>query len=229
MFGKQIRNQVAQIRWLDFVNGSGQTVPAFAAIQVTGADKSGLLTCAQPVANGCDVLINGPLPVSSGGRGVCTWDTPNWVLYDPNTGTPAQGQAWGAMAGSWLLGKGFAGFICYGGSGTGCQGTGAGSAAGPGCRMFAERNNGVTGVCPVFGMVGGRSVVVGINVQYAGGQCILNPVGCCNSNSPPPVPPPGGGSLCTCSLCTGSVPSSWQIGNVSLTATGPPGVSIGTC
>jgi hypothetical protein len=104
-----------QIRWLACLNNSGQTIPAFAAVRVTDADSTGVLQGIQPTANGQDVYLNGPIPIKAGSVGRVTRDWPWYALYDSGTGTPANGDTWGATANSWKLAKNNAGFTVDGG------------------------------------------------------------------------------------------------------------------
>ncbi len=99
-----------QIRWLSVYNTSGEQIPAFGLIRVTGADSVGVLQAAKPNADGQQVMVNGPVPIPVAAYGSATNDFPNYALYDTGDGTPAVGDTWGAGSGSWKLRKNKAGF-----------------------------------------------------------------------------------------------------------------------
>lgn len=114
-------------RQVQFRNTSGEVIPAYGVMRVTGAEvKAGLriLTVAKPSATFQRLyLVNGPTRVGSGGdaRGVGTWlEEDGYVLYE--SGTPAYGESWGPKAGQWSLAKWRYGFTVVGG----LAGTGAG-------------------------------------------------------------------------------------------------------
>lgn len=104
------------LRWLPFRNDSGETVPAYGVVRVTGAtERHGqlLLTAAQPdSALRRQYALNGPLPVAAGDYGSCTCDSPWFALR--GAGSPEPGQAWGPQPTSWSLVAGRPGFAVLG-------------------------------------------------------------------------------------------------------------------
>ncbi len=104
------RDAVSQIRWLSCKNANVGTIPAFGLVRVTGANGDRVLTVDKPNADSQAVLVNGPADIPAGGNGICTRDSPADVLYDTGDGTPANGDTWGAAAGSWKLRSGKTGF-----------------------------------------------------------------------------------------------------------------------
>lgn len=113
---------------VQFRNASGESIPAYAVMRVTGAEiRAGLpiITVAKPsTAFQRLYLVNGPNRVGSAStaRGVGTWldDEPGFVLYE--SGTPAYGESWGPKNGQWSLAKWRYGFTIIGG----LAGSGAG-------------------------------------------------------------------------------------------------------
>lgn len=104
---------------VEFVNASGEEIPAHAVMRVTGAElKAGLpiITVAKPNTTFQRLyLVNGPLRVGSEStaRGIGTWlSDANFVLYD--SGTPAVGESWGPKNGQWSLAKWRYGFTIAG-------------------------------------------------------------------------------------------------------------------
>lgn len=113
-------------KWVQFRNTSGEEIPAYGVMRVTGAElKAGLpiITVAKPSTTFQRLyLVNGPQRVGSGStaRGIGTWldDEPGYVLYE--SGTPAYGESWGPKASQWSLAKWRYGFTVVGGlAGTG--------------------------------------------------------------------------------------------------------------
>lgn len=99
-----------------FVNVSGETIPAFAIVEIGGwvDDQGGVsvFKAVKPTKDGKMYLANGPLAVPAGRKGWAA-SRPHglWVLYG-GTATPALNQEYGPKAGEWSLwadGKG--GFI----------------------------------------------------------------------------------------------------------------------
>jgi len=111
---------LARIRWIPFANGAGEEIPGFALLRVTSTDSDGLITVGKPNEDSAQLLlVNGPTPVASGGRGDCTFDFPIHMLYDTGDGTPAVGEEWGSANGSWKLNSGKGGFLILGGATSG--------------------------------------------------------------------------------------------------------------
>jgi hypothetical protein len=105
----------AQMRWRECRNDSGEEVPAFAVLRVTGSTtvrQQLVLTVSKPNAYGSQGLhaVNGPQAIASGKSGVCTFSSPAPVLYDTGDGTPAVGERWGPRDSSWKLRKNTGGF-----------------------------------------------------------------------------------------------------------------------
>lgn len=120
--------QVAQPdrpKLVQFRNTSGEEIPAYGCMRVTGAElKAGLplITVAKPDTTFHRLyLVNGPLRVGSdsNARGVGTWlEEAGYVLYE--SGTPAVDESWGPKASQWSLAKWRYGFTIVGGlAGTG--------------------------------------------------------------------------------------------------------------
>jgi hypothetical protein len=110
-------SRLQQNAWSPFQNVSGESIPAFAVMRVTGtAVINGMpaITCAKPNATSYNFyVINGPHDVQNGAYGQCTYGPSVVVRY--NTGTsPTLDAEWGAVNGSWLLGSGGTGFRVVG-------------------------------------------------------------------------------------------------------------------
>ena len=109
----QVRSQHATARWMDFNNVSGEEIPAFAVMKITGLDSesNGRLTADQYDQFGAvyATAINGEHAVADTKNGKCTFSFPVWVMYDTGD-TPALGESWGPVSGEWdarLRGIGF--------------------------------------------------------------------------------------------------------------------------
>jgi hypothetical protein len=107
---------------IPFRNDSGETIPAYAAMRVTGvvtAASVPVITVAKPSSTFQGLyLVNGPLPVASSGEipSFGTWaDQAGFVLYD-DANTPAMGEEWGPYDGSWEIKKYRYGFTILGGA-----------------------------------------------------------------------------------------------------------------
>lgn len=111
MFGDE-RAPGKQQRGIEFSNASGQTVPSFGVIQITGSTVVGvgreILTATRPDGTaGAVYAINGSVPVTSGQKGRCTFDFPAKAAYNTGDGTPAIGQFWGPKSGQFTLAQGY--------------------------------------------------------------------------------------------------------------------------
>ncbi len=108
------------IRWLPVKNVSGETAPAFAALQPTGAfTNDGALEVTKSTRDDNNqVLLNGPTEIPDEGAGMATNEYPALAYYDTGDGTPANGEKWGAVAGEWKIQKGYEGFLIIGGADT---------------------------------------------------------------------------------------------------------------
>jgi hypothetical protein len=105
---------------IGFRNDSGETIPAFAVMEITGTvtvDSAVLFTVEkQGTELNRFMLVNGPDTVSTSqiyGTGSFV-DLPDRVLYDSADGTPAAGQVWGPYPGSWALRRHMYGFRILG-------------------------------------------------------------------------------------------------------------------
>lgn len=107
-------------RWLELRNDSGEEIPAFAIVRLTGThiDHAGrvMLTGAKPNVYGSQYrhAVNGRLAIPDGKSGLCTLDFPAMALYDTADGTPVVGQRWGPRSGTWKLKKNTGGFVVAG-------------------------------------------------------------------------------------------------------------------
>lgn len=107
---------ISAIRWLPCRNNSGEVVPAFGVVRITGADTKGIITVAKPnIASDVNTLVNGPVPIGNGNIGLCTAESPADVLYETADGTPALGEAWGSGSGTFKLRKNNTGYMIVGG------------------------------------------------------------------------------------------------------------------
>lgn len=109
--------------WEEFVNNSGSTIPARGIVRVkdvvTLEPGRIQLKVDQPNTYGDigNCFIIGPVPVISGKYGSCTRTAESGVvtaLYDEATGTPAYGQQWGPISGSFKLSAKGQGWLCLG-------------------------------------------------------------------------------------------------------------------
>lgn len=105
--------------WKLFRNNSGETIPPFSVMRITGAESlaTGLrMIVAKPNdAFKTHYLINGPYAVLDGddGRGTTLAQADN-VAYNSSSGTPAVDEEWGAKEDQWTLQKNRPGFIIIG-------------------------------------------------------------------------------------------------------------------
>lgn len=109
---------------IKFRNDSGEEVPAYAVMRITGANSDGYLTIGKPNTTFSRVyLVNTDRTVSVDGYGYGTFLTSEHfnqldskVLYE--SGTPAYGESWGPANGQWSLKKWRYGFTILGGNDT---------------------------------------------------------------------------------------------------------------
>lgn len=93
-------------RGLPFRNDSGETIPAYAVVQLSGViyvNGQHVWTAIKPstTANIANTFFNGPTDVDAGSYGSCTADLPAWALLsDP---TAQVGQTAGPEPASWKL------------------------------------------------------------------------------------------------------------------------------
>lgn len=102
---------------IPFRNQSGEIIPAYACMRITGGVESGstqIVTVSKPSTTFQRLyLINGPSQVAVGADGTGTWlSDAAYVLYE--TGTPAYGESWGPKASQWSLVKWRYGFTIIG-------------------------------------------------------------------------------------------------------------------
>ncbi len=106
----------ANINGAPFINSTGETIPAYAAMRVLGRDQTGVFVVGLPSYDGQNNLIfNGPTAVPSPGYGEGNLRCPAPITFtpDPIDGSfPILGETWGVIAGDWTLNKGYPGFEC---------------------------------------------------------------------------------------------------------------------
>lgn len=102
-----------------FRNTSGEIIPAYACMRITGAERKAgrvVLTVAKPSTTFQRLyLVNGSKPVAAASTayGYGTYlDEGGEVLYE--SGTPAYGESWGPKASQWSLAKWRYGFTVLG-------------------------------------------------------------------------------------------------------------------
>lgn len=113
----------SQQQWVDVKNNNAADAPAFSVLRTTGftvgsADDTTYFTCDQPNVYGDtgSCLIAGPVPITAGNYGRASAANIVLALYDDNGGTdtPAYGDAWGPISGSWKMSKKGDGWIAMG-------------------------------------------------------------------------------------------------------------------
>jgi hypothetical protein len=107
------------IQWQEFRNDSGEEIPAFGCVRITGMTTRGdrnLLTVSKPNTYGAQYShrINGPLPVGIGAYGICCIGPQVAALYDTADGSPIFGDRWGPRDATWKLKKNTGGFQILG-------------------------------------------------------------------------------------------------------------------
>lgn len=153
---RNLNDLFAGDRWIAVTNVSGEEIPAFAPMRITGIDLTNEVKVDKPNAEGMpQVLINGQTPIPVDGVGQATYTFPAYVLHDAVDGSPVAGESWGTAAGEWKLRKHKAGFFACGTSSGDrplfiascctCSGSGAGTV----------RVRVVTGICRATGGSGG--------------------------------------------------------------------------
>lgn len=114
--GEQFR-----VTGFEFRNDSGEEIPGFACVRITGMVKVGsrnILTVGKPNTYGSQYMhrFNGPTPVASGLYGVCYLGSQVPALYDTADGTPAFGESWGPRDATWKIKKNTGGWQIVGNS-----------------------------------------------------------------------------------------------------------------
>lgn len=102
-----------------FHNNGGETAPGLAVMQVAGVETIGrreYIQIERPDGDGSDFVINDVIDVADGENGVCCDRGDPYALYDSADGTPAAGEEWGPLSGSWKLRKAGSGFLILGDS-----------------------------------------------------------------------------------------------------------------
>jgi hypothetical protein len=103
-------------RPVPFTNVSGETIPAFAAMAITGlVHENGIafLQCDKPGTTFVrEYAVNNMFDVPAGLRGTCFRAGDLRVLYD--AAAPAAGEGWGPKPGQWSLSRGYPGFSIQG-------------------------------------------------------------------------------------------------------------------
>lgn len=121
------RIQGQQPRGLTFRNDSGETIPGFAVMRITGViERDGLdsvVLVRKPKTGNYCYMVNGPLPVAANAYGYGTFDFPAYALFDGQTSgpvgatyaaLPVNGEEWGPENNSWKLVKDNPGFRIWG-------------------------------------------------------------------------------------------------------------------
>src|SRR5574343_238478 len=101
-----------------FVNGSYETVPAYAIMQVDAVegvpiDQARLVTIVKPDTTDGVYIVNGPLAVRVGKQGRGRMASPMAIAC---SGSPVTGDAVGPSAESWLVSTSGTGYIAMGGA-----------------------------------------------------------------------------------------------------------------
>lgn len=120
MLPHDLRNPFVQNPWKRFSNGSGETIPPFSVMRITGATNNHgeiTFTVAKPNATTYTAyLVSGPFAVPAGKEGICTTLTQaGYVAYDTGE-TPSVGEEWGPTNGQWTVIQGATGFFICGGA-----------------------------------------------------------------------------------------------------------------
>lgn len=104
---------------LRFINSSGETIPAYAVMQVDGWQEQndlGFFKCKKPTESGEIYILNGTRPVPAGGLGRATSALSRmgaFALFDDSS-TPDVNQQWGPEPDEWHLKKDAEGFFVIG-------------------------------------------------------------------------------------------------------------------
>lgn len=109
----------ARLVWEEFYNESGEQIPAFACLRITGMTTLGgrnIVKVAKPNTYGSQYMhrLNGPLPVEIGKYGICTCSPGAAALYDTADGTPGFLEQWGPRNATWKLKKNTGGWSIMG-------------------------------------------------------------------------------------------------------------------
>jgi hypothetical protein len=115
--------QALNLQWIEYYNDSGEEIPAFGVMRISGMRKKDgrpVIQCKKPHTFGSQGQhrINGPVPVESSQYGVCLIGNHVAALYDTADGTPAFGESWGPRDATWKLKKNTGGFRVLGNADT---------------------------------------------------------------------------------------------------------------
>jgi hypothetical protein len=108
---------MADFHWREFRNDSGETIPPFSCVRITGAVivETGRVTLkvGKPNTYGAQYshAFTGPVSVADGKYGLCTRSDGAVAVYDDADGTPAFGELWGPRDATWKLKKNTPGFV----------------------------------------------------------------------------------------------------------------------
>lgn len=102
-----------------FKNGSSETAPAYAIMQVDTVegvpiDQAQLVTIKKPDSTDGQYLVNGPLAVRAGKQGRCRLNGPMTMAFTGSA--PALGDTVGPSAGSWQVSTAGSGYDVLGGA-----------------------------------------------------------------------------------------------------------------
>lgn len=104
-------------RWVTVKNMSGETIPAYAAMEPYGVDRDGNILVRKPTqddSNKC--ILNGGSVIGIGDYGTGTNHMATWAYYEVSDGEPAVGEMLGTRSGYWKLHRGYEGFLAWGGA-----------------------------------------------------------------------------------------------------------------
>ena len=107
----------SQINWLPVYNNSGEAIPAFAAMRISGIMSETLeFQVDKPNANDAvsNILFNGPVEIPTASYGMGTADMPACARYNTADGSPSNGDSWGVESGGWKLRDSRTGFLIQG-------------------------------------------------------------------------------------------------------------------
>ena len=141
---------ITRVRYVVCKNNSGEEIPAFAVMRVTGVTDEVLQVAKPNAASDTKAAVNGPTPIPIGGHGNATYDSPFFVLYDTGDGTPTFGDMWGTESGSWKLRAANDGFCALGGAVAGHAWFSSGGSMGGGTgTLTVEETDGAPSVANV--------------------------------------------------------------------------------
>jgi hypothetical protein len=101
-----------------FYNNSGEEVPAYAIMAVTGVQELGTGEIVKKIAKPSttfyrEYIVNGSVAVANSSAGIYQKGPEVLVAYD--TGTPAVGEGWGPKPGQWTISKNYPQTCCIAG------------------------------------------------------------------------------------------------------------------